>query len=144
MPEYLAPGVYVEEIPSSNKPIAAASTSTAAVVGLTERGPINTPTLCTSLGSYNRQFGGNLNPLVLMNNQDVLPYAAQGFFNNGGSRLYVTRIIGANASESTLQMVALDASSTARPTIFAQAMATDPTLMLSSAAGLNTGDELLI
>jgi phage tail sheath protein FI len=144
MPEYLAPGVYVEEIPSGNKPIAAASTSTAAVVGLTERGPINTPTLCTSLGSYNRQFGGNLNPLVFMNNQDALPYAAEGFFNNGGSRLYVTRIIGDNASESGLQMVALDTSSAARPVIFAQAMAGDGTLMLSSSTDLNTGDELLI
>jgi len=144
MPEYLAPGVYVEEIPSGNKPIAAASTSTAAVVGLTERGPINTPTLCTSLGSYNRQFGGNLNPLVFMNHRDALPYAAEGFFNNGGSRLYVTRIIGDDASESELQMVARDTSRDQAPVIVAQAMTGDESLLLSSAADLGDGDTLSI
>lgn len=34
MPEYLAPGVYVEEVPSSIKPIVGVSTSTAAFVGI--------------------------------------------------------------------------------------------------------------
>src|ERR1051326_1055971 len=34
MPEYLSPGVYVEEIPSSIKPIAGVSTSTAAFLGV--------------------------------------------------------------------------------------------------------------
>src|SRR5262249_3084184 len=34
MPEYLSPGVYVEEVPSMIKPIAGVSTSTAAFVGI--------------------------------------------------------------------------------------------------------------
>lgn len=34
MPQYLAPGVYVEEVPSGTKPIAGVSTSTAAFVGV--------------------------------------------------------------------------------------------------------------
>jgi uncharacterized protein len=34
MPQYLSPGVYVEEVPSSNAPIAGASTSTAGFVGV--------------------------------------------------------------------------------------------------------------
>src|SRR5690348_13329137 len=34
MPEYLAPGVYVEEVPSTIKPIVGVSTSTAAFVGI--------------------------------------------------------------------------------------------------------------
>jgi phage tail sheath protein FI len=34
MPEYLSPGVYVEEVPSSIKPIVGVSTSTAAFVGI--------------------------------------------------------------------------------------------------------------
>ena len=46
MPEYLAPGVYVEEVPSGSKPIEGASTSTAAMVGMTQRGPVNVPTSC--------------------------------------------------------------------------------------------------
>ena len=35
MPEYLAPGVFVEEIDTGNKPIEGVSTSVAAFVGLT-------------------------------------------------------------------------------------------------------------
>jgi uncharacterized protein len=42
MPEYLAPGVYVEEVPSSIKPIVGVSTSTAAFVGIV-KGPIQIP-----------------------------------------------------------------------------------------------------
>jgi phage tail sheath protein FI len=34
MPEYLSPGVYVEEVPSTIKPIVGVSTSTAAFVGV--------------------------------------------------------------------------------------------------------------
>ena len=39
MPEYLAPGVYVEEIQTGPRPIEGVSTSTAGFVGETERGP---------------------------------------------------------------------------------------------------------
>ena len=45
MPTYLTPGVYVEEVPSANKPIEGVSTSIAAFVGLAPGGPINTPML---------------------------------------------------------------------------------------------------
>ena len=48
MPEYLAPGVYVEEIQTGNKPIEGVSTSTSGLVGVTERGPVNVPQLVTS------------------------------------------------------------------------------------------------
>src|SRR4051794_22328079 len=34
MPQYLSPGVYVEEIPSADKPIAGVGTSTAAFIGI--------------------------------------------------------------------------------------------------------------
>ena len=58
MPEYLAPGVYIEERPSGSKPIQGASTSTAGMVGVTARGPVNTPTLVATLGNYASVFGG--------------------------------------------------------------------------------------
>jgi len=60
MPEYLAPGVYVEEIDTGSKPIEGVSTSTAGVVGITERGPANVPILVTSFGDFCRSFGGYL------------------------------------------------------------------------------------
>ena len=61
MPEYLAPAVYVEEIDSGNKPIEGVSTSTAGMIGITERGPANVPILVTSYGEYVRWFGARLN-----------------------------------------------------------------------------------
>ena len=60
MPEYLAPGVYVEEIDTGSKPIEGVSTSTAGMIGVTERGPVNVPILLTSLGDYTRWFGERL------------------------------------------------------------------------------------
>ena len=40
MPEYLAPGVYIEEIERGPKPIEGVATSTTAFLGETERGPV--------------------------------------------------------------------------------------------------------
>ena len=47
MPEYLAPGVYVEEVSSGYKPIEGVSTSTAGFIGAAERGPLE-PQFITS------------------------------------------------------------------------------------------------
>ena len=92
MPEYLAPGVYVEEVDTGSKPIEGVSTSTAGMIGVTERGPINIPILITSYGEYERWFGGKLNHLDF-SNHCYLPHAVEGFFTNGGKRVYVTRIL---------------------------------------------------
>jgi len=57
MPEYLAPGVYTEEIDIGSKPIEGVSTSTAGFAGETERGPTS-PTLITGFTQFERIFGG--------------------------------------------------------------------------------------
>lgn len=144
MPEYLAPGVYVEEIPSGNKPIQAASTSTAGMVGMTARGPVGTPTLVSSRGAYARIFGGDLNPLVFTNGRDALPYAAEGFFTNGGARLYVVRVVGDNADESELALFAADTSVVAAPTLAAPVAEGDTGLILSDPGAVGAGTQLLI
>ncbi|WP_413935796.1 phage tail sheath family protein [Nitrospira sp. BLG_1] len=97
MPEYLAPGVYVEEIQTGNKPIEGVSTSTTGLVGVTERGPVNVPQLVTSYGEYQRMFGGRL-PIDEFTDGSghahcYLPHAVEGFFINGGKRAYVTRVL---------------------------------------------------
>lgn len=96
MPEYLAPGVYVEEIDSGAKPIEGVSTSTAGMVGMTERGPTDIPILITSTGEFTRWFGGYLEPDDFANPPGrvhaYLPHAVEGFFTNGGKRLYVVRV----------------------------------------------------
>ena len=53
MPEYLSPGVYVEEISGGVKPIEGVSTSTAGMAGVTERGP-EPPRLITSWIDFQR------------------------------------------------------------------------------------------
>ena len=71
MPEYLSPGVYVEEVSTGSKPIEGVSTSTAGMAGVTERGPENTPVLVTSYGEYRRIFGGELGLAGGSGNVDV-------------------------------------------------------------------------
>ena len=99
MPEYLAPGVYVEEIEIGAKPIEGVSTTTTGYIGMAERGPLNKPTLVTSFAEYQRIFGGYLAEKVYGNKRG-LPYAVEGFFVNGGQRLYVSRV-ATNAAKSS-------------------------------------------
>ena len=91
MPEYLAPGVYIEEIEIGAKPIEGVSTSTAGFLGMAERGPLNKPTLVTSFAEYQRIFGGYLKEADY-GKKRYLPYAVEGFFANGGQRVYVSRV----------------------------------------------------
>jgi phage tail sheath protein FI len=97
MPEYLAPGVYVEEIDTGTKPIEGVSTSTAGMIGVTERGPVDVPILITGTGEFRRWFGEWLDPLVYRSPatgpHSYLPQAIDGFFTNGGKRVYVTRVL---------------------------------------------------
>src|SRR6266542_2435143 len=107
MPEYLAPGVYVEEIDSGNKPIEGVSTSTTGMVGVTVRGPVNVPMLVTSFAEFRRQFGGYLDYHTHPNTW-YLPHAVEGFFQNGGKRLWVTRVAADQApNEATHAEVTL-------------------------------------
>lgn len=96
MPEYLSPGVYVEEIPSGPVPIQGVSTSTAGFVGLTERGPVQ-PRLVTGWGDYVSWFGGLVDPT-----DSFLPWAVKGFFDNGGQRMFVARVIRNDATTGVL------------------------------------------
>ena len=91
MPEYLHPGVYLEEIESGGRPIEGVATSTSALLGEAERGPI-TPRLVTSFRDYQRWFGGVFDP------NKFVPYAASGFFENGGTRAVICRLVGENAT----------------------------------------------
>lgn len=107
MPEYLTPGVYVEEIDTGSKPIEGVSTSTAGMIGVTERGPANVPILVTSVGEFHRWFGGPLAAESFRNSNGYhcyLPDAVEGFFTNGGQRLYVTRVLREDATKSAITL----------------------------------------
>jgi phage tail sheath protein FI len=98
MPEYLAPGVYVEEVSFRAKSIEGVSTSTTAFVGPARKGPLaGTPEIITSFGEFERIFGG-LENLSFAAGSDAAPnvinhvsHAVRAFFDNGGARLYFAR-----------------------------------------------------
>ncbi len=85
MPEYLTPGVFIEEFDSGARSIEGVSTSTAAFLGEAERGPLK-PRLITSFPEFTRVFGRWLK-------NSYLAYSIDGFFKNGGKRCFVSRIV---------------------------------------------------
>jgi phage tail sheath protein FI len=94
MPDYLYPGVYIEEVDTGNKPIEGVSTSTAGFLGVTERGPL-VPTLVTSFSDFTNAFGSYVQEMVQGVPVDrYLAYAVEGFFQNGGQRCFVMRVAG--------------------------------------------------
>lgn len=95
MPEYLSPGVYVEEIELGPRPIEGVSTSTAGFLGRTRRGPLE-PRLVTGFDEFRRLYGGHL-PV----DESMLAFAVDGFFSNGGQRCYIGRIAAQDAAATT-------------------------------------------
>src|SRR4051794_15464389 len=105
MPEYLTPGVYLEETSFRSRSIEGVPTSTFGMSGLTRYGPVphqlttpsvtmvDKPTLVTSFTEFERAFG-SLEDVGPANNdtRNYLAYAAKAFFDNGGQRLYVSRV----------------------------------------------------
>jgi phage tail sheath protein FI len=105
MPEYLAPGVYMEEIEIGAKPIEGVSTSNGGFLGEAERGP-TTPRLVTSWLDYQRVFGG------YFGSNKYLPYAVEGFFSNGGEKCYIARIVKKDARTASLTLKDTDENDT--------------------------------
>src|SRR5215207_8968064 len=91
MPQYLSPGVYVEEVESGSRPIEGVGTAVAAFVGLAARGPANTPTLVTNWSQFTQTFGEFVE-------NSYLAHAVYGYFLNGGGAAYVVRV-GADGSD---------------------------------------------
>ncbi|HEX2726145.1 MAG TPA: phage tail sheath subtilisin-like domain-containing protein [Beijerinckiaceae bacterium] len=123
MPEYLAPGVYVEETSFRAKSIEGVSTSTTAFVGPTRKGPFrvnlddsSTPELLTSYGDFERIYGSFADLSLGANTPrtNYLAHAARAFFNEGGARLYVARVVGAGATPAGVVLTAPDGPEPAR------------------------------
>ncbi len=104
MPEYLAPGVFVEEVSFRAKSIEGVPTSTTGFAGMTRFGPIwypdgpknSEPRLVTSFTEFERVYSGLERLNVGASGEDerlnYVAHAARAFFNNGGKRLYVSRV----------------------------------------------------
>lgn len=95
MAQLTYPGVYVEEVPSGVRPIAAASTSIAAFIGVAERGPVGEAVKVFNFTEYQSRYGGFLSG-------SFLSHAVYQFFNNGGTQCYIVRVAGANAATANI------------------------------------------
>lgn len=95
MPEYLAPGVFVEEVSFRAKSIEGVSTTTTGFVGPTRYGPLDIePEIITSLVEFERTYGGR-EKLDFEDDGEIDNYMWHGvraFFEEGGKRLYVSRV----------------------------------------------------
>ena len=133
MPQYLSPGVYVEEVPSGGAPIAGVGTSTAGFIGQTadqvnvpgefaedgsgeklvdslgdpipvkhDAPPQGEPQLITSWESFKRRFGD----FHQDNNNKTLAHGVYGFFKNGGTRCWVSRVQDASKTKPVTDALA--------------------------------------
>ena len=99
MPEYLSPGVYVEEVDRGPKPIEGVGTAMAVFIGFTEKAQLveqsngetltrdllGKPQLVTNWSQYVERFGSFVGGAYL-------PHSVYGYFQNGGSRCYVVSV----------------------------------------------------
>src|SRR5579872_6513506 len=95
MPEYLSPGVYVEEISFRAKSIEGLSTTTTGFVGPTRYGPVDLPLdIVTSIGEFERTYGDRQQMQFEGSSptHNYMWHAARAFFENGGTRLYISRV----------------------------------------------------
>ena len=109
MPEYLSPGVYVEEVDRGPKPIEGVGTAMAAFIGFTEKAELvrevdgeqlvenllNKPQLVTNWTQYVERYGNFVSGAYL-------PQSIYGYFMNGGSRCYVVSVRTFPKAEATL------------------------------------------
>lgn len=122
MPQYLSPGVYVEEQASAARPIAGVGTSTAGFIGVVADNPdmpdqpgkfddkkaavpytvaeAGVPQLITSWEAFKNSFG------VIQDKNSPLSQAVYGFFNNGGTRCWVIRVASAEAPKADSKQAA--------------------------------------
>lgn len=89
MSEFLSPGVFIEEAATDLQTVQAVSTSNCGFVGFTPRGPSG-PTLVTSFPEATRKFGK-------VNRKSILLHSLAGFFQNGGARAYLSRVVPSDA-----------------------------------------------
>ena len=99
MPEYLSPGVYIEEIPGT-RTIEGVSTTVTGFIGPTRFGPIQgDPELLTSYLDFSRIYCGvdqlNFTNSTTGPQDNYMAHAVRAFFDNGGTMLYVTRVYSA-------------------------------------------------
>lgn len=96
MPEFLFPGVYIEEVSTGSHPIEGVPTSTVGFIGVAE-GP-RASGLVTSVAEFAR--------MAAPGSSEFLSSAVNGFFDNGGRRAYVAWVTARSPIEAGLAALA--------------------------------------
>ncbi len=123
MPEYLAPGVYVEEVSFRSKSIEGVPTSTTGFAGMTRYGPVRypdgpsscEPRLITSFTEFESVYGGLRvlhTPTIADERLSYVAHAARAFFMNGGTRLYVSRVFAPRGNDWGVASLSIAVSGT--------------------------------
>ena len=106
MPEYLAPGVFVEEISARTRTIEPAGTPATVFVGPTARGRSGAMSeVLGSFAAFQRAYGG-LGALRIGGGQRLVnhvAHAARCFFAEGGRQLRVVRVAGGDGRSASLR-----------------------------------------
>jgi uncharacterized protein len=85
MVEVSYPGVYIQEVSSGVRTITGVSTSIAAFLGRTTKGPINKAVRCLSMSDFIREFSGS-------HPSSNVAASVKQFFDNGGNDCYAIRV----------------------------------------------------
>jgi phage tail sheath protein FI len=156
MPQYLSPGVYIEEQDSGPEPIEGVSTSVTGFVGVTQMGPMdkNPPVLITSFPEFQRTFGTYFTPsfytgTAQADTYNLLPHAVAGFFNNGGQLLYIKRAWSAASPPVTAAVNDLENNVTPGPptimtTLSSTAAPGANIIYLESLLGIQNGSQITL
>ncbi|GAU70317.1 putative phage tail sheath protein [Streptomyces sp. NBRC 110611] len=91
MPNYLSPGVFVEEMEGGSRPVEGVGTAVAAFVGFAEKGPLDRPVRVTNWSQFAQTFGDFMEG-------SYLGHSVYGYFANGGGTCYVVRVAGDSAA----------------------------------------------
>ncbi|MEM7759274.1 MAG: phage tail sheath C-terminal domain-containing protein [Cyanobacteria bacterium P01_A01_bin.40] len=112
--DYLAPGVYVEEVKQGSRPLQGVATAVGGFVGFTEdiRGgaELFKPTVVTSWNDYLQKFA-RVRSDGFTDFGAYLPFSVYGWFLNGGGRCWVTSIgtqLPGSKSDATENQIATD------------------------------------
>src|SRR5262249_13974712 len=118
MPNYLSPGVYVEELQAGSRPIEGVGTAVAAFVGLAAQGPFNEPRLVTNWAQFTGTFGEFVEG-------SYLAHAVYAYFLNGGGACYVVRV-GADGAMPTARAEIASAADKDKPAFRVSALEPGP------------------
>lgn len=107
---YQRPGVFIEEVPASVRPIEGVATAVLGLAGMTAKGDASIPQLVTSWEQFVQTFGGyHYHDNDPGGDEYLLPHCAYDFFNNGGTQLYVARVLDTGVA-ATVTATGVDGS----------------------------------